>query len=240
VALIALAVGGIAAYRLDFYPNTMTYRIVSTEDIGDDLADKVRRRIQSAGDVELKGSNHDSRISHQLEINIIEHQREAIRQMLAIEGDVQLVWLDLNDGADTEREVPSEEQSRVLDLALGMDLPKDAKRATTNTGDAAYSDSEPMVIESEYVSKLSFADGKLEIQLTKEGREKLVEASNGEIEFAGLGLLVDGVIEGIAGREEMSGKQLIFQLSSRSEVTAESIIAAIRGPALPSDLELLE
>jgi len=128
----------------------------------------------------------------------------------------------------------------VLDLALGLDLPKEVKRATTNIGGVVYSDNEPMVIESKYVSKPSFSRSKLEIQLSKEGREKLVEASDDEIDFAGLGLLVDGVIEGFAGREGMSGRKLIFQLSIESYVTAESIIAAIRGPVLPSDLELLE
>ena len=56
----------------------------------------------------------------------------------------------------------------------------------------------------------------------------------------GLGLVLGGLVEGIAERASISPKQMVFQLSADSGLRGDGIAAAIRGPSIPSQLELLE
>ncbi len=232
VIAISLAIGAIAAYKLGWYPTTMTYRVVNAQAAGDDFTEKIRHRIRTDGRVRLELDRRDSIVSGQLDISIFEYQRDSIRQKLAIEGDLQIAQLASDSAADSDQ--------FVFDLAPGLELPTDTKRLTTAIGETAFSASPPIIIRPDYISKVDFIPNKLTLELSKAGREWLAEANHDDSASAGLGLVVDGAIIGFAGPGALSARRLIFQLSSESEVTAEAVISAIRGPALPTDLELLE
>jgi hypothetical protein len=79
----------------------------------------------------------------------------------------------------------------------------------------------------------------LVIELTAEGRTALADASPSDQTAAGLALVVEGLVEGVTTRATLSGKQMIMTLASGSDLEAAGIIAAIRGPTLPSELERL-
>ena len=78
----------------------------------------------------------------------------------------------------------------------------------------------------------------IELELSPDGREQLsqLDARNS----AGLGLVAEGVLIGFAEPASISANRISFTFASQSEVTAAALTAAIRGPEIPSDLELLE
>ena len=54
-----------------------------------------------------------------------------------------------------------------------------------------------------------------------------------------IGLVIGGMIEGVATGEAVTNKRVRFELCEQSEFSVESLEAAIRGPALPCELELI-
>jgi len=93
------------------------------------------------------------------------------------------------------------------------------------------------------VGKVSAADTnderRLIVELTSHGRKQLATLG-GENPTAGLGLLIGGLVEGIASKASISQKRIVFQLSKTSDLTSDGIAAGIRGPKIPTQLELLD
>ena len=79
----------------------------------------------------------------------------------------------------------------------------------------------------------------MKIEWSDAGRDAFAKASSGDLSRR-FGLKFGSVLEGIAVSEIDSVRGIEFHLSSQSSLSNESISAAIRGPALPSALELIE
>ncbi len=99
------------------------------------------------------------------------------------------------------------------------------------------------MLASDFVGKVSSAnandESQLIVELTSNGREQLATLG-GENSTGGLGLVIGGLVEGIATKASISQKQIVFQLSKTSDLTSDGIAAGIRGPNIPTQLELLD
>ena len=79
----------------------------------------------------------------------------------------------------------------------------------------------------------------MRIEWSDSGRDTCAKAS-GSDPTRRVGLKFGSVLEGVAISELDWVRGIEFQLSSQSNLSSESIAAAIRGPDLPSALELIE
>jgi len=80
---------------------------------------------------------------------------------------------------------------------------------------------------------------RLKIEWSDEGRAAFAKVPNGD-STSKLGLLFGSVLEGIVISDSDFVRGIAFQLSLQSSLSDESVSAAIRGPELPSSLELIE
>jgi len=145
-----------------------------------------------------------------------------------------------NESKPNNQSDESSKSDRKLSVASGLQLPADMRTISTGLGTTVTSDSQRHVIESRYVSSVSINRETLTIHLSSEGQESLLDSMTVDADFAGLGLVVDGQLEAFATLDDVSGRKIAFVLSRESNTSADAIIAAIRGPALSTDLELLD
>ncbi len=168
-----------------------------------------------------------------LSIAITARDRDKVRQLLAIEGNVQFARLA------SESNLDSESESR-FDIPRGLQLPNDVGTVETELGQSVVANGKPLVVESSYVSSVSSDKETLTVYLSQDGQQALLKHETDESKFVGLGLIVDGTIEAFAAPDDISGRRITFVLSGDSKTTADAIVAAVRGPALLTDLELLD
>lgn len=233
----ALAIGAFATFKLGLYPTTMTYRIVDSTGSSVQILEDVGKRIRSMGSVVPPASRivfgdeeANTNISH-FAIALTARNSDAIRQVLSIEGNVQIARLANNSDAKSEHK---------FSVVPGLELPSETASTETDIRTTAVANESPNVIESKYVASVSRDRGKLMIDLSRQGQEHLLASEASETDFVGFGLIVDGQIEAFASPESVSGRKMTFTLSNDSKTTAEAIMAAVRGPALSTDLELLD
>jgi serine/threonine protein kinase len=241
----AMAVGNVLAaiaivmtlgtLYLGFYPTTMYYRIVGSIE-GWDTATQpeaflkaVQNRLTDQAATAMVGYDKSSQ---RLWIRDWIRNKLAIERALAIEESVQLVWL-LPDGAEVDPD------AKWFAFAKELPLGKVASRGSGLSATVAAVDS-VVTLHSAMVSNVGAtnAQNELAIELTSKGREQLDEFGAGE-SYA-LGLIVSGHLEGIAASDAITSKRIIFKLSEASELQVDSFTAAIRGPMLPCELELIK
>jgi serine/threonine protein kinase len=236
VTAAALAIGAFATFKLGLYPTTMTYRIVDSTVSSDQVLEDVGQRIRSMGSIVSSSrsvfGNEEARrnVSH-FEIALTARNSDAIRQVLSIEGNVQIARLANNSDAKSKHK---------FSVVPGLDLPSETAITETDFRTTAAANESPNVIESKYVSRVSRDRGKLMIDLSRQGQEHLLDSETSKADFVGFGLVVDGHFEAFASPESVSGRKMTFTLSNDSGTTAEAIMAAVRGPVLATDLELLD
>lgn len=233
----AVAIGNaIAACTIGFlllmfygghYHSTLQYRVVgATENAATELLQQVQSRlIDIAGSAAVSYDAANSR----LVIKGKKRLHPAIVDCLQIEKAVELAWLEpitLADGSD-KRLLPMDAALPVNDLATEPGL---AINLVTT---------QPLLklVESMVASTREASTSNLQIELTSAGREQLRQTSSQT--GCSLGLIIDGLVVGIAPPDKISNKAIYFQLDPHNQITASSLSAALRGPTLDCDLELL-
>ena len=141
-------------------------------------------------------------------------------------------------GGNTHQEQPN----RAITVVSGIDT-SSFRTAEHNLGTAVHAVGDTFDLSSDFVGKVSAANAnderQLIVELTSDGRDKLATLG-GENSTGGLGLVIGGLVEGIATKASISQKQIVFQLSKTSDLTSDGIAAGIRGPNIPTQLELLD
>lgn len=253
----ALAIAAFVTFKFGLYPTTMTYRIVDSAAPADVVADQVAQRIHSLGSVmpnrSLRQSSDrsDELGPRRLTVSIMAKNRDAVRSMLAIEHSVQIApltsSLEVSDGSNpnndsqpTDGENRENDSSQNLFVTPGLDLPSSVAISDSGLQSTVIAHAQPRMIESTYVSSVSIEKGMLTLHLTQDGQASLLNGLSRDAGFVGIGLVVDGQIEAFATFDDISGREIAFALSNDSNTTSDAIIAAIRGPALSTDLELLD
>ncbi len=221
-------VGGI--YLTGCYPSTMVYRVTanSTSIELNEVVSKMRARLADvAPDAVLKFDNVAARVT----VRDWKNRAEQIRKALAIESEIQLAWLvSAVDTATDERTwIPLAGKLTVDKLATGG-------RGLSTT----LATTKPLIeLKSEIVAAVEAGQNSIAIELIGTGRELLSE-TRPESKEAAIGLVIGGMIEGVAKGESVTNKRIRFELCDPCEFAAASIEAAIRGPALSCELELIK
>ncbi|MCR9293558.1 MAG: serine/threonine protein kinase [bacterium] len=242
-------VAGLFIYRLGLYPVTMQYRIVDSQIDASQVTAAVQQRLATLEDVEI--TQQADAQSNMIQISLMQRQRDLAAALLAIEQNIQLAWLvepsalaepiergNVGEGVTSEW---------TFDVAKGLALPE-AYLQPSSLGGLSRADSQPLLLQPDAFSKivsskLSPLGTSLTIELTQQGKSALLDSidppADGKSPPDMLGLVVDGVLIGFAAQSQISGRTIEFEIANHGEVTAESIMAAARGPAIPSALEYM-
>ena len=185
--------------------------------------------------------------SNRLYIQVNRYQKEKILDGLKIEKCPQIVFLA---ASNEEGELPAEAVE--VDMAKGISV-DGLIVVKSSVGDRVVKIGESWNLEPQMVQKVAVQGNShqenspssqdlvsLSIEWTAEGRRKLHEKAKGREGVGGIGLVVDGVVRGIAKIEGVASDETEFQLISGMKLNAASIMAAIRGPSLPFELEQLK
>ena len=216
-------------YWMGFYPNTIVYRISTgaTSATDGEVATKIRARLADAApDAVL---NFD-RVAGRFTIRDWENRAAGIQTTLAVPGEVQLVWLVGTDDAEVV-------ERAWMPLAGKIELDGLATNGEGLTKSIATT-KRPIDLKPDLIAVVESNPKSLKIELTGTGRELLAE-TRPESKSAAIGLVIAGMVEGVAKKEAVSNKRIQFELCDQSEFAAESIKAAVRGPAVPYTLELI-
>jgi hypothetical protein len=237
VAAGVMLIAALAAFRYGYYPAEMHYRVVDTNQKDESLYRAVQDRLQLSEGFRGVGYDRHSQPS-MLTVRTWRYCRGQIKERLSVQDAPHLVWLpaptDLAkveiDGAETVSRWP------VGAMPPGHDLLRAAGHhlgTATRVGDNAFE------LSSTFVGKVSSPfPTQLIVELTPNGREQL--ANGGGEDLVAIGLVVGGIVEGIAPTESVSQRQMVFHLAPSSNLTSAALRAGIRGPVLPSQLELLD
>ncbi len=239
IAALFLFVGAMVVYKRGYYPSEMQYRIVNADVDAAEFSNALNARLGAHG-------SFFSSSSDRVQVRIMGYERELVEQLLAIEGQVELVWILAEAGevglteSGASGQSVVEEFDRALPVSPGLPLDSGLSHPG-RIGQAVHVTDKTFALMPGDVSKLTSQQAtELSLEFTAAGREKVMGSTPPDKQCGGLGLVVDGMLEGFAAKESISSKLAKFTLASPSEASAEAIIAAIRGPAIPSDLELIE
>ncbi len=227
--------GGIGLYWFGLYPVTMNYRVVrEVAQVGQtDVTREVA--IRKSVDARLQGLHCVPSLESGsgLSIRCWRFQRQNIVERLSLSQAPSIQ--SIADSASTSQE----STSGYLPILTGIPLEKVVSRNTT-TGSEVLSTSNGMAVETSWVSRVELAStDQLRLILSSKGDEELRKFAKGHDALSRFGLVVDGWIEGLSD-EPVRDRRMSFRMSTESKRSLISIQAAIRGPALPCELELLE
>ena len=256
VAAAALIVAGFVAYKSGYYPTKMRYRIVDSDVVYSNLMTTLEARLgtsDGASDIQVDSLEQP----RQLTIRAWQRFRPEVQQLLSVPETPQLVWLESDPGSGKTTLLAADgNEPEPFPVASGMDV-SSLRTAQTRLGRNVHAVGVPLDLSSDLVSRVSTdtvdQQPRLVVELTSKGRELLhagpIDAATndeavgepvGEAAVGGIGLVIDGLVEGIARHDSMSPKRIVFVLAAGSELTLEGIVAGIRGPNLPTPLEQLD
>jgi serine/threonine protein kinase len=238
-----LIFAGLTVVRNGFYPVDLEFRVVNTSVPHVDLNRALISRLGSSSGYRGLENDPDS-----VTVKIWQRYRQEIQDLLAIKSSPQLVWLQpassngssgpISQATGDARQVNS---LTPISVVKGIDI-KAFRTVESSLGNAVVAAGDTFSLESNRVARVDAMNSgrtpKLVIELTSEGRKQLEQLSAGN--HGGLGLVIEGLVEGIATRESISQKRLIFDLSPDSELSGTAIEASVRGPDLPTELEQLD
>lgn len=228
VLAVLLVGGAFAAFQMGFYSSKMEYRIVANDVDQQQIALAVERRIGT-----FPRTNERLR---KLEIWAFQYQHAEIMEQLKIVGKVSICWMlpEANNMPHAEK----------IDVADGLQVPTGYAKSE-QLGQTVALAGPTVPIESSYFSQLTKSRsgaswGGITFNLTQRGKDAMSNQSPDQPQELIMGLVVDGTLIGVNDKKATSARQVTFSLSSDTELTPEAIAAAVRGPEIGSDLELLD
>ncbi|MEQ1829742.1 MAG: serine/threonine-protein kinase [Pirellula sp.] len=223
-----VVVGALIVYVFGLYPTHMHYRVVG-EGTAENFADGIRARLKNFGGTHFSVFN-----SRQFDISCWQFQRQSIAARLRLNqvpGIVRLCEQNTMELDEPKRYMPS-----VASLSL-----KPYQSRQLAAGQELLVDGEQFALQSSEVSRVDIlSQQRIEIELSSTGWQSYQKTVQNGMSKSPLGIVINGWVYGIAKQEDIRDRRILFQLGSESSFTPESIQSAIRGPALPSELELIE
>ncbi len=243
IGALLLCIIGLVLYQRGVYPSSMRFRVVNTDVDANHLTNILLRRLGKdfSGDIDFERGNEF------FHVHTMAMHRTQIEQALKYTEELQLAWIaatteDLadenGDVLSAASEAPPSADSRQFDVSPDLKLPP-AVVTRGPLGQVVTVSHPEFALESSYVAKVRTERGALSFDLSSKGREVLAAAKTAPDEAAGVVLIVNGLVEGFADAQQVSGKSLKFTMSSSANFNQSAIMAAVRGPALPTQLELI-
>jgi hypothetical protein len=126
-----------------------------------------------------------------------------------------------------------------LPVFSGIPLDETSNR-DTSSGPEVLSDVTNLTLESAWVVKVEWLEpNQLRFMLSNKGDEELRKFIQAKSESLRLAIVVQGWIEGIS-IGSIRDRQVVFRMGDAAKKTHTRIQAAIRGPTLPCEFELLD
>lgn len=262
---LALAAGALLLFGLyanGSFSSYLEYRIVDTSIEKSDFVRAVSNRIGGLG--EIQGIDVDGlpMQSDRFKIRITGGDYRKIKSQLEIAGDIKLVWLasqPTSNNAQTNQTstVDAPETREAIVVTDGVMLAEDMQviqqpmglSVATLGNQVAIEPSDVVGVSEDHVSQYdreaikeagNYSGELLRLELSSNGREKLQQALGDETQLGGIGLIIDDTLVGLAPKIGIFGRTILFRVPSQaSAYSREAIIAGLRGPALPSELEFI-
>ncbi len=248
VTVVVVILAALLAFKLGYYPAERRYRIVNTDLQRSVLDRAMQDRLQTSKG--FRGIEYDRADQPTiLTVRIWRRYRDQVDSLLSVQETPQLVWLESAEETGSPTPAPASsgdaregKPRRAIPVVAGIDT-SSLRVVEDNMGTAVHAAGDLFDLSSDFVGKVTAAntndDRQLIVELTSGGREQLATLG-GRDAAGGLGLLIGGLVEGIATKASISQKQIVFQLSETSDLTGDGIAAGIRGPNIPTQLELLD
>ncbi len=245
VAGLILGCCGLVVYYCGYYPTNLKYRIVADKWDNESLGQAIEARLFGLSDIK-KVMPGTLGLSNVITMQTWKFERDKITSRLAIASKIQLVAL-----YDAEQE-SYEASSKVIYFPIAKGL--DASRISVQPdglGEKAKCIDSPISISSDMISNVNASNPQsssrrtnvertMDLELSAAGRTALSGLPINEKPVIGIGMIINGVLEGIALRKDISNQQIRFSLASNSSFETDAIIAAIHGPELPCQIDLID
>lgn len=242
VTVGCLFIAGVIAFRMGWYPVDVRYRVVKPNLEILALERTVKSRLSDSAAVRGIDYDYPNRPTR-MTVKTWQRYRDQVEILLSVPEVPQLVWLESTSEGDTApASDDADGSSQTIAVVSGLET-KTLRTSRHNLGTSIYALGDPLELSSDLVRTISSAriddHDQITIELTASGRDKLT-AGSAQQPAGGIGLVIGGLVEGIAEMDAISQRQIIFNVSDSSDRTVEAIAAGIRGPSIPTSLELLE
>jgi serine/threonine protein kinase/uncharacterized membrane protein (GlpM family) len=241
IGLVAIA-GGLTVFATGFYPSKLQYRIVASSMTNEQLDTAVKlisQRLQGVAKVDVALDSERSALpseglaaqSARVSLSLLSRSQLATVSALQIEQCPKLVIIPKGNETNSEK--------IMLDLAAGMVI-KDAEVTKSAAGRKIACLTPELKLTPAMASRITGQEKQLVIQWSGQGRTTFSEFTGAAQDSVTLGMIIDGVVQGVAVTDDSANQKLTFALSESMNNSIESVKAAIRGPELPFELELLQ
>ena len=231
--LVILAAIGL--FSFGFYPALLHYRLVGQKSSSVASDDSTKENpLRKAVEDRLLGLNCNLYFQGNtgLSIRCWQFQRQSVLERLALSTAPSIQRMVASEATSIESDI------QYLPILTSIPLDEVFSRQTP-TGLEVQCSGSAISLESAWISRVEIMGlDQLRLVLSKDGNEALRQQSE-QLERRRLGLVIDGWIEGIS-LESIRDRHLTFRMSEASKRSLTSIQAAVRGPALPQELELLD
>lgn len=196
----------------------------------------------------------DALVEGNIEIEVQDRERTQVSNRLLIEGPIELGWVV---SAESQKQVTTDSVSGPAEISAEPAGPIMTDLKTYRIADGVVTDSKfmassgglgmvvrtrgRMVLQPNLFSGISSPFADIAIELTRQGSEQLMACRpSGEEQEMSLGLFADDQLLGYATLDSLTGREIRFDVPVHSQYSLQAIMAAARGPALGTELELLD
>ena len=195
----------------------------------------------------------DLLIEGNIEVEVRDRERTQVMNQLMIEGPIELGWVV---SAQSQKQSEADSQSSPAEISAEPASPTSTDLKTYRIADGVVTDPKfmassgglgmvvqtrgRMVLQPNLFSGISSPFADIGIELTRQGADQLMACRpSGEEQEMSLGLFADDQLLGYAKLDTLSGREIRFDVPVHSQYSLQAIMAAARGPALGTELELL-
>ena len=219
--------GAIGLFWFGLYPVTMDYRIVGE-------MPQSKNEVRKSLDARLQGTNCTPYFTAGgMTLRCWQFQKQSISQRLSL-ADAPVIQCLASSGTDSQ-----DTSAMYTPILSGMPIEDLASRSVA-TGTEVLNIGKRLELDAAWVARVELLKPDLlQITMSSKGDEAIRKFTDEHKNCLRLGLVIDGWIEGLT-LESARDRRLTFRMSGESKRSLTSIQAAIRGPALPFELELLD
>lgn len=242
ISILESTIGGLlvvafGVWVLGLYPSRVVLRVVSQQK-PEAIATYARARLEN---FPINLANYPN---NRLSIDCWRIQRNAIIESLIISEHPSLVvCLPMPDSKKGDDESKVDDAPKVDEKyapALTGTLTEKLLHRKSSLGTEVLVTQEFALQDSWITSIQSERSSQLTLTWSREGSAKIKELlGNDSTEFV-VGLKINGWVEALSDNKPMEGRTTTFNWIQKSDTSVKSVIAALRGPSLPVEFEVLE
>jgi serine/threonine protein kinase len=228
----AVAVAAFFVWILGFYQTTIQLRWVGKSD-STKVYEFVRSRTEPFAATVRSGTRND-----RLEIRAFQYQRDQILSAIRIGETPTLIVCSKTESDEKSSGEQATDKAIYIPCLSGSDVKNVVFRKTGAGREVLVSKEIPL--SHDWLSQIEAGkNSKLEIIWSREGLSQLKELVDMTDESLVVGLKINGWVEALSEGAPLEDKTTKFEWIQTTENTPEGVEAALRGPSLPIEFEVL-